>query len=443
LIKEFPRRTLLASVVYVGSPVSFYLVFRGTTFHNAYPAKSHLAEDAVIAVVPAFAGLAVLLAGWVKRRELRQVLSDNPVAVPLWAYATYTIFSALLGLGRGNALSYVAGDLLPLLELVVFYFLGLNLLRDAPALRRLTAWAAGSLVITGLIRLALAPRLEHGFGVTGVLVGGHYLPRLFLLQPYAFLLPVALAIAISGPSRRMRLAAAGAALLFAALVVVSFERALWVAAAIGVVPAVFKKLRARPTLVIAAALGIVVVGLGLMTVVYRAAGIHQNPIFAIVSRLAYSKAQLNAPADSLQGKRGDETRAIVRTYERDPSAWLFGKGLGATYVGPTGLRDVTYASGFKSKHYVFDSYLELLLRQGALGLGLALWLVVSLIVASVRIASRAALPVTRLAAAGLAAAIGSLIVIAAIEPILIAHPIALYEGLALGALANAQALHEF
>jgi hypothetical protein len=173
-----------------------------------------------------------------------------------------------------------------------------------------------------------------------------------------------------------------------------------------------------------------------MTALLAATGSKANPVAAVFERLVYSKNQLSAPSGTIESKRSDETRRLLLAYRDDPRGWVFGQGLGAEYVGPAGLLEGTYAKNFRRKHYVFDSYLALLLRTGAVGLVVNLWLVAALIWIFAKLARVAHSPVVRLAAAGSAAATVGLAVVAVLQPYLVAHPLAAFEAAALAMLLN-------
>src|SRR5436190_4940289 len=116
MMQRAPIAALIASILYVAGPLSFLLVFHGTTSAAPYPAERSLALDAAITLLFAGAGLAVQL---VLSRGRR--LRDVPLIRPLTALAALTGLMALAGVARGHALRYVATDIVPIAELVVMY----------------------------------------------------------------------------------------------------------------------------------------------------------------------------------------------------------------------------------------------------------------------------------------------------------------------------------
>lgn len=430
------RVCVTAGLVYAASPLSFYLQFRGTSFYDAYPARSHLALDAAITMIPAVIALLVLWrVGLVSRSSLRPLLPRS-FSLALLATGMVTLLAAALGLAFGNRPSLVAGDLEPYLEFGAYLVATVLSFSTVGQVRRAALWVFGSLCLTAVIRLGLATQMQHGLGVTGVYVGHHFVPRLFLLQPYGWLLGVALAVAVAATRPQARRLAILATAVFVLVTLVSFERALWFEAFVACTPALWALARRRPLRSVIGAVVAVPIILVAMTALLAATGSRANPVAAVFERLVYSKNQLSAPSGTLESKRSDETQRLLHAYRDDPKGWVFGQGLGAEYVGPAGLREGTYAKNFRRKHYVFDSYLALLLRTGAVGLVVNLWFVAALIWVFAKLARVAHSPVVRVAAAGSAAATLGLAVVGVLQPYLLAHPLAAFEAAALAMLLN-------
>src|SRR4051794_28489059 len=98
-----PLAGLIASILYAAGPLSFLLVFHGTTSTAPYPTARDLAIDAAITLVLAGAGLATHVV-----RTRGGGLVDIPLIRPLSALAVLTVLMAIAGLARGHALRYIA-----------------------------------------------------------------------------------------------------------------------------------------------------------------------------------------------------------------------------------------------------------------------------------------------------------------------------------------------
>src|SRR5205823_3022493 len=129
----------------------------------------------------------------------------------------------------------------------------------------------------------------------------------------------------------------------------------------------------------------------------------------------------------LAHKRQDETGGIIQNISaanRPPSLPLlvFGSGLGATYVGPTGIEEPTYeAHSHDVKHYTFDTYLGTLLRMGLLGeVVLGLWLA-AFAAYAVAVWWRGPSPTARMFGAASVGALSGVALMSFIDPYVLAH----------------------
>jgi hypothetical protein len=423
-----PRVPLTSALVYVGSPLSFFIVFRHTSSAFAYPAAADLALDATVAL-GLLAGSIVPLA---RRGGLSLRGNRDQLLLPLGALAAVWLVSGLVGILRGNPPRYVATDLIPVAELVLAYLAASRLYGRALQARPLAVFTVGSLTLTALVRLSFYPFGTRGFGVTQQGIGSLVLPRLFLVQPFAWIAPLCVVYALTARTRRSRLLGVALAVLFAICVLVSFERGTWTMLGGATLPLLAVVLWKRPRVALAAGAAVL---LGSVALAAAGKGSY-NPVALVVHRLAYTRTQVFDPNEPLQNKRSDEARAIARTIHDHPAYWPAGGGLGATYVGPTGFHNAGYRSSFKPKHYSFNTYLAVALRSGLLGLA-ALTLV---IVGMLRVSWRAARSTEdrRLSLAGAAVVGGTvaLIIVSVVDPELLIHPLALYLGATFGLLTR-------
>src|SRR4051812_16132698 len=104
-----PRIWLAAGLAYIGSPLSFYIVFRGTNPVNPYPAASDLAIDAALTIALLAIGVAIVL---VRERRLRYA---EPVCYPAIAFAAVAGVAGLYGLAKHNPLRYIGADAAPII----------------------------------------------------------------------------------------------------------------------------------------------------------------------------------------------------------------------------------------------------------------------------------------------------------------------------------------
>jgi hypothetical protein len=161
-----------------------------------------------------------------------------------------------------------------------------------------------------------------------------------------------------------------------------------------------------------------------------------NPVALVFHRLAYTRTQVFDPNEPLQNKRSDEARAIARTIRDHPTYWPVGAGLGATYVGPTGFRNIGYKDSFKAKHYSFNTYLAVALRSGLLGLVALSLLIVGMLRVALCAARSSKARFLSLAGATVFGGTVALIGVSIVDPELLIHPLALYLGATFGLLTR-------
>ena len=423
-----PRFPLTAALAYVGSPVSFFIVFRHTSSAFAYPAARDLSLDAAVTLGLLAGAVPPLLA----RPSFRLRATRETMLVPLAALSTAWFVTALVGGLRGNQLRYIATDLIPVAEIVLAYLAASCLYTRPSHLRLLALVATSSLAVTAVVRLGFYPFGTRGYGVTQQGIGSHVLPRLFLVQPFAWVAPLCGVYALTARTRRGRVVGCSLALLFGACVLVSFERGTWVMLGCAALPVLGILLWKRPRTAIAAGVVVAVLSIGLVV----AGKGSYNPIVLMAQRLAYTRAQVFDPNEPLQNKRSDEARALAREIRDHPAHWPIGAGLGATYVGPTGFRNVDYKNSFKPKHYAFNTYLAVAFRSGLLGLvALAALIVGMLRVAWLAASSRRTRSLS-LAGATVFGGTVALVGISIVDPEILIHPLAVYLGATFGILAR-------
>jgi hypothetical protein len=429
----WPEAGLVMTLAYAASPLSFYILFRSTSPDSPYAATSDMAIDAAVSLgLAGAATVGALLRSWATGDRL---VPSLPAPRPLVAIAAVLALTALTGAALGNPIRPLLADIVPFAELGLMAFLTAMLVDSRQTALVLLRVVAACLAVTAIVRLALYAQGPGSFGVEGIVLDGAARPRLFQAYPFGWVLPFALVCALAARDWRDRLGALGVVLLCGVMVVLSFERGLWLFAAIAALPVVVFGLRYRlkvtaPVLVGGLAALVVMGGL-----VGGGSGF-TDPLTLIGKRLSYTGEQLKG-RQAIQHKRQDEASAIWRTIRGHPAGWPLGQGLGAEYVGPTGIREGSYAASFRKKHYSFNWYLAMALRTGAVGLAVALWLVVALAAVGIGAFRRAGTPIARGTGLALASALLGLAVVAPIDPYLIAHPLALFLGTTVSLVALA------
>jgi O-antigen ligase len=423
-----PRFPLTAALAYVGSPLSFYIVFRHTSSAFAYPAARDLSLDAAVTLGLLAGAVPPLLA----RPSLRLRATRDTLLLALAALSTAWLITALIGVLRGNPLRYIATDLIPVAEIVLAYLAACFLYTRPSQLRLVALVATSSLAVTAVVRLGFYPFGTRGYGVTQQGIGSHVLPRLFLVQPFAWMAPLCGVYALTARTRRARVAGCLLALLFGACVLVSFERGTWVMLGCAALPVLGVLLWKRPRAAVGAVAAVAVVSIGLAVVGKGS----YNPIVLVTQRLAYTRAQVFDPNEPLQNKRSDEARALAREIRDHPAHWPIGAGLGATYVGPTGFRNIDYKKSFRPKHYAFNTYLAVAFRSGLLGLIALAALIVGMFRVAWLAASSRRTRSLRLAGATVFGGTVALVGISIVDPEILIHPLAVYLGATFGILAR-------
>lgn len=419
-----PEAGLVMSLAYATSPISFYILFRNTELGSPYPATSDLALDAAITL--SLAGAAALGAALRSWAAGEPVLPTVPARRPLIAIAAILVATAAIGLIAGNPIRPLLADVIPFAELGLLLLLTTRLVDSRRKAEMVVFAVAASLALTAIVRLVLYTRGAGAFGVQPVDLGGTLRPRLYQNYPFGWIMPLALACTLAAPGWRVRLPALGLTLLCGLMVLLSFERGLWVFAAIGTLAVLAFGVRHRPRLT----LGLLVGGLAAAVVAGGLLGGRSgftDPVTLVRDRLASTSTQLEHTR-GLQHKRQDEASALWRAIRRSPAGWPLGHGLGSEYVGPTGIHAGDYAQGFQKKHYSFDWYLAMAFRTGAIGLAVALWLLVALGAVGFQAFRRGGSLLARGTGLAVVAGLAGLALVAPIDPYLLAHPLAAIQG---------------
>ena len=425
-----PTAGLVMSLAYSASPLSFYITFRETEAGSPYPPTSDLALDAVVTLgIAGAAAAGLVLRSW----GAREPLPAPPVWRPLLAVTAVLLVTAVLGLVLGNPVRLVLADIVPFAELGLLGFLTLAVVTTRRRALLLVRIVGASLAVTAIVRLILYAQGTGAFGIETVTLEGSARPRLYQTYPYVWLLPFAVACAVAARRLVDRASALAMALLCVLMVLLSFERGVWAFAAIGTLPVVVFGTWKRPRMmapVVAVALAALVLGAGLL----GGGSGFTDPISLVRERLAGTTEQLKR-REGIQHKRQDEASALWSRIRRDEAGWPIGHGLGAEYVGPTGISEGAYATSFEKKHYSFNWYLAMAFRTGVVGLAVAIWLVAAMGLVGYRAFRRGGSLLARGAGLALLAGIAGLALLAPINPYLIAHPLAAFQGATLGLLA--------
>jgi ubiquinone/menaquinone biosynthesis C-methylase UbiE len=426
-----PQAGLGMALAYAASPLSFYILFRNTEVGEPYPASADLALDAAITL--GLAGAALVGAAARSWGSGRGVLPSLPVRRPLAAIALVLLVTGVAGVALGNPLKLVLADVVPFAELGVLVALTLSVVDTREKALRLVRIVALSLAATAVVRLVLYAQGPGSFGVETVTLEGSARPRLFQAYPYGWVLPFALACALAARGRLDRICALGLALLCGLMVLVSFERGLWVFAAVGTPAVVLFGLYRRPRFmapVVATAVAALVLGGGLL----GGGSGFTDPVSLVRERLAGTSEQLQQ-REGIRHKRQDEATLLWRRIRDDEAGWPLGHGLGAEYVGPTGIHAGDYASSFRKKHYSFNWYLAMAFRTGLVGLLAAAWLVLALAAFGLRVFRGGDSLLERGGGLAFVGGIAGLALVAPIDPYLLAHPLATFQGVALALVA--------
>ncbi len=453
VIAAAPLWSLAAALAYVVSPLNFWILFRHTDWLDTYTDRTDLALAAAPALGLLAIGAAAALA--IGRERAIAAAWAGPLAKAIWLFTAMGILSGIYGITRHNSPELVLSDFLPIAELFGFFFLAVNAVRSEADARIVGVGIVASLAATILIRIYFfipavdtLPQLAAGFthglpgtGVTALFVIGRVMPRLPLLQAAAWIVPFALGYAISGSSARLRLTAAIASGLSIVAVYLSFERGLWLFAAVGVAFVLVEGLRSTRFRWPAARSAVAGVTIALAAYTAIAVVIRAEPSTTALDRLGYTFVQVNSNVP-LAHKRQDETAGITQvlsSYSRPRSAFqlVVGGGLGATYIGPTGILETTYeAQAHEVKHYTFDTYLGTVLRMGVIGeIGLGIWVAIFL---AYGLASwwRGQNRVIRMLGAASIGALLGVALMSFVDPYLLAHPITIFEGVLAAALVR-------
>ncbi len=117
---------------------------------------------------------------------------------------------------------------------------------------------------------------------------------------------------------------------------------------------------------------------------------------------------------------------------------IFGGGLGATYLGPTGSLDTNYVQlQHSTKHYTYNTYLAMLLRMGLLGLLAMAAFVICYLWTAVSAWRRLASDWPRACAVTAAGCLIGVAAMSYVDPYLLAHPVTMFEGVTIGMLVAA------
>ena len=429
-----PEFGLVAGLAYAVSPLSFYVLFRNTALGLPYPPTADLALDAA---VPLGFGAAAV-AGLLLRSTGSNASFSVPPALrrPILAIAALLTVTALIGVLAGNPIQLVLADLVPFVELGLYVLLAYNLVRTPRRARGLILVTLVAGALTAIVKLILYRQGIGAFGIEPIEVGGEVRPRLYQNVQFGWLIAFALATSLAAFSTRGWRECAGllaVTALFGAMILLSFERGLWVAGTIAVLPVLIFGLRRQPKV----AVPLVVSGLAVLVVAASLLGSGSglaNPISFIGDRLEQTGEQIDSES-GLSHKRQDEAEALWTAIADDPLGWPLGHGLGAEYVGPTGIREGTYADSFEAKHYSFNWYLASIFRTGFVGLAISCYLMIALAAIGTRAYRRGTSLLPRAAGLAVMSSFLGLAVVSVFNPYLLAQPIPVLAGATVGMLA--------
>ncbi len=409
----------------------------------------------------------------VRRRSL---LPGTFLDVPVLAVAGSVVIGTLVALLRRNSPVYILTDLFHVTEFIAVFAAAATLLRsrdDAKlmlkAIGLLAALgAAADLVAVGVGALPpevtahapppvsaiaqrssgpaqppVSPICNYGYrydpaaGCVSV-ASGPALPALdFSAEDPGRLVDELAGLAVGGfwalllfARRQRALAALGMALTTVATVT-GLTRGLWLASGVGcaLILAVVPGWRRRAA---AAGVGVAaaVLLLGGASLVHSVFGA-PDPGAALLDRIRYTGEQLFHPINQVQERRVIETSDVLTLAVHSP---VFGYGLGAQYIGPTGYTPLDTTIG--ERHFVHDGYLAILLRLGLLGLVAYGWLAVRFLARALAYA-RASMPRTdAVAVTAVVAGFAGLLVFSVTSDYLMRHPMAVPLAISMAAVST-------
>ena len=230
---------LLALVAVFSSPVSYYLEIR------QYGA-------AITGAVVMLLFFGYLIRFFCTGRL--GIARKGPLKYPFLAYLSVLAVSCVYGLAVSNSAVLIAGDMLQLSELAIFYFLTLAFVKDADEARLFLRYSFFIVIISALVQLMLSYSglLEENYlfveGVRTYRIDNDIIPVVFIML-VAFYVD-------AGKKNRAWL---GCALLAAfALLILTYTRSYWLGAAAGMLYIMARKgrrfmMRLSLALIVAAA----------------------------------------------------------------------------------------------------------------------------------------------------------------------------------------------
>lgn len=292
------------------------------------------------------------------------------------------LLCAAVGAARGNQLVFIAGDTYRILVVVGAY-----------GIVRILACEVedGTRVVVALGTVAACATALQAVEVVRIILGAGNLNGAG--HPPLILLAILLALVATGSLTHRRMRWCGLAVVaVVGMCALSLTRGIWVATAVAVAVALSCRAGAST---IRVARYVLLPGVVVAVVASIAVG-------AVSPGVA---AQFSARVDELRGDDGvvtlqpamdtvssvDERLWEVRDsvdflWELGPTAWALGAGLGGEY--PTALDRIENTSREGQRHQIHVTWVSVLFRQGVLGLGYLVVLLVSIGVVLVRAAIR-------------------------------------------------------
>lgn len=357
----------LVLVVLVGavSPeISLYLIFALILF--GFDRLPELLTQGLVLG----AGILLLIFSLILRAGVQKRLTRTrtPLDMLMLFWIVVVAVSAGIGILRQNQMQYVLGDLLQFLELPLFFFLTLIVFRTKEQIYRLLICFVGLAFLSALISF-----LGYLWGnpiSVAIAAGGvrdRVISNVVVFTPFLLVLIITQLLSFKSSTPRKRLLfliLLSMILLFLAVLFFSFTRGYWLGFFVALV---FILIMARSSfrhriLKIISIFSLLSLGFLLVGQFF-----FQGNILDLFSIVFNRLLAFRDPTNYVY-HRYYEILAALRTITKSP---LWGTGLGGEYLSPS----VTGEGEWIWTHYTHNSYIQIMLRSGLLGMVsfLAIW----------------------------------------------------------------------
>jgi O-antigen ligase len=299
------------------------------------------------------------------RKKLQRI--TTPLDVPIYAFSVLLFGSAFHGMLRNNEILYIIGDLFQALEFCIFFVLTTIAIRNKKQIELLLWGILISSIATSLLEIMM---IFTG-SARRVRIDSAVIPRIgncigFFL---ALEFPVLVCLYMYLGNKKHKLPLATLISLFGLTLILTFTRTLWIGAftALLFVTFVIRSGLGKMKIILALISIVVILFIVTLPVQYLSKFASKSLYELVMGRLAFTLTQIFSPQSPVQVTRLNELIGVFKAITRSP---IIGLGLGATYWGPTGKVE----SIFLQKHFIHNSYAQIALRMGLLGLSAYFWI---------------------------------------------------------------------